>query len=212
MRKNIGKAVSAPAGRERARGIRTGGARMSRVEIGLWQLEVRAKKCVEALRKNGFDAGFYPHAESLRTRVAAGEGGRRDGVLSPWGVAPDAGARGVREGGVDRVRGIALDPGFGDLRSPRGEGEKAPRPWPRSFREEGGDTARPAHLRPVSHRDERGHPRRVPGEPGHEREPDERDDVRPQKDGRGGGGPESGLRRGGGASPDQGGGRARNKK
>src|SRR3990172_2912382 len=44
---------------------------MSRVEIGLWQLEVRAKKCVEALRKNGFDAGFYPHAESLRTRVLA---------------------------------------------------------------------------------------------------------------------------------------------
>src|SRR3989304_5355505 len=71
MRKNIGKAVSAPAWRERARGIRTGGARMSRVEIGLWQLEVRAKKCVEALRKNGFDAGFYPHAESLRTRVLA---------------------------------------------------------------------------------------------------------------------------------------------
>ena len=44
---------------------------MGRVEIGLWQLEVRAKKCVEALRRNGFDAEFHPHAESLRTRVLA---------------------------------------------------------------------------------------------------------------------------------------------
>ncbi len=44
---------------------------MNRVEIGLWQLETRARRCVEALRKNGFDAGFYPDAESVRTRVLA---------------------------------------------------------------------------------------------------------------------------------------------
>jgi hypothetical protein len=44
---------------------------MSRVEIGLWQLEARARRCVEALRKNGFDAAFYPGAESVRTRVLA---------------------------------------------------------------------------------------------------------------------------------------------
>src|SRR4030065_876712 len=92
-------------------------------------------------------------------RRGASEERLRRGVLSPCGVAPDAGARGVRESGVDRVRGIALDPGFGDLRSPGGEWEKAARPWPRSFREEGGDTARPAHLRPVFPPDERGHPR-----------------------------------------------------
>jgi LUD domain len=44
---------------------------MSRVEIGLWQLEVRAKKCVEALRKNGFDAEYHPVVESVRERVIA---------------------------------------------------------------------------------------------------------------------------------------------
>ena len=39
---------------------------MSRVEIGLWQLEVRAKKCVEALRKNGFDGLLLPdHGPAL---------------------------------------------------------------------------------------------------------------------------------------------------
>jgi hypothetical protein len=42
---------------------------MSRVEIGLWQLELRAKKCVEALRKNGFDAEFLPGAAQVRERV-----------------------------------------------------------------------------------------------------------------------------------------------
>ncbi|MDH3238931.1 MAG: lactate utilization protein, partial [Deltaproteobacteria bacterium] len=44
---------------------------MSRVEIGLWQLEVRAKKCVEALRKNGFDAEYHPGLETVRERVLA---------------------------------------------------------------------------------------------------------------------------------------------
>jgi hypothetical protein len=42
---------------------------MSREEIGLWQLELRAKKCVEALRKNGFDAEFLPGAAQVRERV-----------------------------------------------------------------------------------------------------------------------------------------------
>jgi hypothetical protein len=42
---------------------------MSRIEIGLWQLEVRAKKCVEALLKNGFAAEYHPSLESVRERV-----------------------------------------------------------------------------------------------------------------------------------------------
>ncbi len=41
----------------------------SRVEIGLWHLEVRAKKCVEALRKNGFDAAFLPTQDEVRARI-----------------------------------------------------------------------------------------------------------------------------------------------
>jgi hypothetical protein len=44
---------------------------MSRVEIGLWQLDVRARKCVEALQKNGFQAEYHPGLESLRERVLA---------------------------------------------------------------------------------------------------------------------------------------------
>ncbi len=44
---------------------------MSRVEIGLWQLEVRAMKCVEALQKNGFRAEYHPSLESVRERVLA---------------------------------------------------------------------------------------------------------------------------------------------
>ncbi len=44
---------------------------MSRVEIGLWQLEVRARRCVEALRKNGFDAEYFPSVEGVRDRVFA---------------------------------------------------------------------------------------------------------------------------------------------
>ncbi len=44
---------------------------MSRVEIGLWQLEVRAKKCVEALKKNGFDAEYHASLETVRERVLA---------------------------------------------------------------------------------------------------------------------------------------------
>jgi hypothetical protein len=44
---------------------------MSRIEIGLWQLDVRAKKCVEALRKNGFAAEYHPTLESARERVLA---------------------------------------------------------------------------------------------------------------------------------------------
>src|SRR5512143_1045501 len=42
---------------------------MSRIEIGLWQLEVRGKKCVEALRRNGFHAEYLPHQEDVRERV-----------------------------------------------------------------------------------------------------------------------------------------------
>jgi hypothetical protein len=44
---------------------------MSRIDIGLWQLDVRAKKCVEALRKNGFAAEYHPTLESVRERVLA---------------------------------------------------------------------------------------------------------------------------------------------
>ena len=42
-----------------------------RIGIGLWQLELRAKKCTEALRKNGFDACFLPDRETVRARVLA---------------------------------------------------------------------------------------------------------------------------------------------
>src|SRR4030067_3205613 len=99
-------------------------------------------------------------------------------VPSEPGIRAGAGARGVRERVIDRVRGIAFDPGDGDLRGPGGEGEDDSRPWPRPFREGGGDPAWPAHLRPAPDRDERRHPRRVPGESGLELEPDQRDDLR----------------------------------
>jgi hypothetical protein len=42
-----------------------------RVQIGLWQLDLRARKCVEALRKNGFDAHFLPDQEAVRDRILA---------------------------------------------------------------------------------------------------------------------------------------------
>lgn len=42
---------------------------MGRIEIGLWQLEMRAKRCVEALRRNGFDAAFCPGREDVKERV-----------------------------------------------------------------------------------------------------------------------------------------------
>lgn len=44
---------------------------MNRIEIGLWHLEMRGKKCVEALRKNGFSAEFLPAADDVRERVLA---------------------------------------------------------------------------------------------------------------------------------------------
>ena len=42
---------------------------MNRVDIALWQLELRAMKCVEALKKNGFDAEYFPTAAQVRERV-----------------------------------------------------------------------------------------------------------------------------------------------
>ncbi len=42
---------------------------MNRVDLGLWQLEQRAKKCVEALRKNGFDSEYLPGPAQLRERI-----------------------------------------------------------------------------------------------------------------------------------------------
>jgi hypothetical protein len=44
---------------------------LDRIEIGLWQLDLRAKKCVDALRRNGFDADFLPDQEAVRARVLA---------------------------------------------------------------------------------------------------------------------------------------------
>ncbi len=44
---------------------------MGRVEIGLWQLEMRGRRCVEALRGNGFDACFLPSIGEVRDRVLA---------------------------------------------------------------------------------------------------------------------------------------------
>ena len=42
---------------------------MNRVEIGLWQLDVRARKCVDALRRNGFDAEYCATQMEVRERV-----------------------------------------------------------------------------------------------------------------------------------------------
>ena len=42
---------------------------MSRIDIGLWQLELRAKKCVDALRKNGFDALYASTEGEVREKV-----------------------------------------------------------------------------------------------------------------------------------------------
>jgi len=44
---------------------------MDRLQIGLWQLERRGRSCVEALRKNGFDAHYLPDQEAVRERVLA---------------------------------------------------------------------------------------------------------------------------------------------
>jgi len=40
-----------------------------RVELGLWHLEMRARRCVEALRKNGFEAEYHPDREGVKKRV-----------------------------------------------------------------------------------------------------------------------------------------------
>ncbi|MEW6719415.1 MAG: lactate utilization protein [Thermodesulfobacteriota bacterium] len=42
---------------------------MDRLEVGLWHLAQRGKRCVDALRKNGFDALFLPDREAVRSRV-----------------------------------------------------------------------------------------------------------------------------------------------
>ncbi|MGE5246762.1 MAG: lactate utilization protein [Verrucomicrobiota bacterium] len=42
---------------------------MDRLGIELWQLEQRGKRCVEALRRNGFDASFLPDRYAVRERV-----------------------------------------------------------------------------------------------------------------------------------------------
>jgi hypothetical protein len=44
---------------------------MDRLQVGLWQLEMRGRKCAEALRKNGFDAHFLPDRDAVRARVLA---------------------------------------------------------------------------------------------------------------------------------------------
>ena len=44
---------------------------MDRLQIGLWHLEMRGRKCAEALRKNGFDAQFLPDRDAVRARVLA---------------------------------------------------------------------------------------------------------------------------------------------
>jgi hypothetical protein len=42
---------------------------MNRLEVGLWHLEQRGKRCVESLRKNGFDALFLPEREAVRDHL-----------------------------------------------------------------------------------------------------------------------------------------------
>jgi LUD domain len=44
---------------------------VDRLEVGLWQLEQRGKRCAEALRKNGFDARFLPDKDAVREHVLA---------------------------------------------------------------------------------------------------------------------------------------------
>ena len=45
------------------------GGAMDRVAIGLWQLEMRSKRGVEGLRKNGFGAEYHASKETVRDRV-----------------------------------------------------------------------------------------------------------------------------------------------
>ena len=52
---------------------------MNRLEIGLWQLAQRSTRCVEALRKNGFEAVFLADREAVRDRVLA-ECGKADSI------------------------------------------------------------------------------------------------------------------------------------
>jgi hypothetical protein len=42
---------------------------MGRIEIGLWHLEMRGRKCVDALKRNGFAAEFFPSQDELRKRI-----------------------------------------------------------------------------------------------------------------------------------------------
>lgn len=42
---------------------------MGSTEIGFWHNEVRGRKCVEVLRRNGFTAEFFPTREALRARL-----------------------------------------------------------------------------------------------------------------------------------------------
>ena len=155
---------------------------MDRLEIGLWHLEQRGKRCVEALRKNGFDALFLPDRESVRSRLLAE---CEKAVSIGFGGSMSVAEMGIHE---------AL----------RGEGEAAagPRPGPR--RGKGRRAPGAAHLRPLPVRDQRDHAERVPRQPRHEREPDERDDVRAEEDRRGRGGEQDRRRRGGGDQADQG--------
>jgi len=153
---------------------------VDRIRIGLWQLNLRARKCVEALRKNGFDAHFLPDEEAVRDRVLAecepaasiGFGGRCPS--RGWGSSRPCRAAG---------RSCSTTDGF-----PRRRGR------PR---------ASPSSPATCSSPDERGDAGRVPCEPRHEREPDERDDLRPEEDRGGGRGPEDRCRPSGGAPQDQ---------
>jgi len=42
---------------------------MNRLEVGLWQLEQRGRRCAESLRQNGFDARFFPDKDAVREQV-----------------------------------------------------------------------------------------------------------------------------------------------
>jgi hypothetical protein len=48
-----------------------GAGPMDRLEIGLWQLEMRSRRCVEGLRKSGFGAEYLATKEEVRKRVLA---------------------------------------------------------------------------------------------------------------------------------------------
>jgi len=119
---------------------------MDRMQIGLWQLEMRGRKCAEALRKNGFDAHFLPDRDAVRDRVLA--------ECEPAATIGFGGSMSIAEMKIQ------------DALSGRGSGCWTTGGCQRRRRRRRGSPSSPAIC---SSRDERGDARRLPGESRHER-------------------------------------------